>query len=144
MMSEIKLRRQIERWQNCDPNVMAMQSEAALRFAFSDMRHDILALHKELERLRAQIKQTASHAQKLIEQQNDIISALEDTNAGLVQERDRLCITVKDLSGAMLSVNRSRNQKIMIEGDDEPCYWQREEWVKWIVELANKARESMQ
>lgn len=40
--------------------------------------------------------------------------------AELVQERDRLCITVKDLSGAMLSVNRSRNQKIMIEGDDEP------------------------
>lgn len=26
----------------------------------------------------------------MIEQQNDIISALEDTNAGLVQERDRL------------------------------------------------------
>ena len=43
-------------------------------------------------------------------------------NTELVQERDRLCITVKDLSGAMLSVNRSRNQKIMIEGDDEPCY----------------------
>ena len=41
-------------------------------------------------------------------------------NTELVQERDRLCITVKDLSGAMLSVNRSRNQKIMIEGDDEP------------------------
>ena len=61
-----------------------------------------------------------------------------------VRERDRLRSTVKDLSGAMLSVNRSRNQKIMIEGDDEPCYWQREEWVKWIVELANGARESIQ
>ena len=62
-------------------------------------------------------------------------------NTELVQERDRLCITVKDLSGAMLSVNRSRNQKIMIEGDDEPCYWQREEWVKWIVEIATRARD---
>lgn len=107
MMSEIKLRRPIERWQNCDPNVMAMQSEAALRFAFSDMRHDILALHKELERLRAQIKQTASHAQKLIEQQNDIISALEDTNAGLVQERDRLRVAGSYMSNVLYNLKQS-------------------------------------
>ena len=62
---------------------------------------------KELERLRAQIKQTASHAQKLIEQQNDIISALEDTNAGLVQERDRLRVAGSYMSNVLYNLKQS-------------------------------------
>lgn len=66
-MSELKLSRPVERWQNCDPEVMAMQSEAALRFAFADMRHDILALHKELERLRTENAELLEHCQSLID-----------------------------------------------------------------------------
>jgi len=56
-------------------------------------------------------------------------------------ERDRLRGQIQELSSAMLSLNRSRHQRIMIDGDDEPCYWQREEWVKWIVEIATRARD---
>lgn len=62
----------------------------------------------------------------------------------LKQERDRSLSKVRELSSAMLSVNRSRHERIMIDGDDEPCYWQREEWVKWIVELATRARDEAQ
>ena len=170
-MSEIKLRRPIERWQNCDPNVMAMQSEAALRFAFSDMRHDILALHKELERLRAQVAELEDQKEAVIQQaqiwkqeartmQNTVAECYQavtgstgepgDWNGAkpvreaiseLKGERDRSLSKVRELSSAMLSVNRSRHERIMINGDDQPCYWQREEWVKWIVELATRARD---
>lgn len=38
--------------------------------------------------------------------------------------------------GAMRSVNRSGHHKITIEGDDQPCYWQREEWISYLLDMA--------
>jgi len=46
---------------------------------------------------------------------------------------------VSELIGAIRSINRARQHEIKIEADDEPCYWQRKEWVDWILELANEA-----
>jgi hypothetical protein len=46
---------------------------------------------------------------------------------------------IKELVGAIRSVNRSKNQMIEIEGDDDPCFWQRKEWIDWILDLANDA-----
>lgn len=39
-----QLARSIERWELSDPVMMATQSPAAIRYAFEDARHDILAL----------------------------------------------------------------------------------------------------
>lgn len=51
-----KLARPIERWRLCDPLAMAtQQSTAAIEYAFEDAKHDILALHTEVERLSAAI-----------------------------------------------------------------------------------------
>lgn len=44
-----------------------------------------------------------------------------------------------ELARAVKTVNRSARHRILVAGDDEPCYWQRKEWVEWIVSLADKA-----
>jgi len=48
---------------------------------------------------------------------------------------------VKELVSAINTINRSKRHEVpeSITGDDEPCYWQRKEWVEWILELANEA-----
>lgn len=45
---------------------------------------------------------------------------------------------VKDLVGAVRSLNQGKSHEIMIPGDDEPCYWQRREWIQWILDLCNE------
>jgi len=48
---------------------------------------------------------------------------------------------VKELVSAINTINRSKHHEVpeSITGDNEPCYWQRKEWVDWILELANEA-----
>jgi len=47
------LKREIERWKNCDPHKMAYnQSLAAIMFAIADAKADIMELHEENKRLR--------------------------------------------------------------------------------------------
>lgn len=47
------MKREIDRWKNCDPKAMAFeQSDAAIFFAFQDAKADILELHEENARLR--------------------------------------------------------------------------------------------
>ncbi len=46
----VTLERTIEQWRNCDPLIMQHMSPAAIYFALRDAKHDILALHAELER----------------------------------------------------------------------------------------------
>ncbi|MFT6552947.1 hypothetical protein [Alloalcanivorax venustensis] len=50
---------------------------------------------------------------------------------------------VRELIGAVRSVNRSRQHSIHIEGDDEPCFWQRAEWVRYVLELADEAEQTI-
>lgn len=41
-----KLRRPIETWRKCDPQLMAKMSEAAISFALDNLLHDVLELAK--------------------------------------------------------------------------------------------------
>ncbi len=45
------LARKLEQWRGCDPVSMSCQSEAAITYAFRDMRHDILALAADRDAL---------------------------------------------------------------------------------------------
>lgn len=38
-----------------------------------------------------------------------------------------------DLISVARSVNRGRQHEVRLPGEDEPCYWQRKEWVDWAV-----------
>jgi hypothetical protein len=53
----MKLERTIEQWRNCDPRAMAKQSEAAVMYAFTDAKADILKLASERTALRALLKE---------------------------------------------------------------------------------------
>lgn len=45
---------------------------------------------------------------------------------------------------AVRTINRSRNQEMKIPGDDDPVYWQRKEWIEWILELADELEQAAQ
>ena len=46
---------------------------------------------------------------------------------------------VHDLISGIRSINRANHHLVTVHGDDEPCYYQRAEWIQWILELADKA-----
>jgi hypothetical protein len=46
---------------------------------------------------------------------------------------------VSGLVSAVRSVNKSSQHKVVVMGDDEPCYYQRKEWIDWVLELADMA-----
>ncbi|MBR8460754.1 hypothetical protein KDW07_26805 [Burkholderia dolosa] len=48
MDDNFKLARSLQQWQNCDPQVMAQQSEGAVAWALTDAKHDVLALGERL------------------------------------------------------------------------------------------------
>jgi hypothetical protein len=56
---------------------------------------------------------------------------------------DGLEIKTKELISAIRSINKSKAHEIKIGCDDEPCYWQRKEWVDWILELANETEKEL-
>lgn len=41
-----------------------------------------------------------------------------------------------EVVSAIRSVNREGQHIVRIEGDDDPCYWQRKEWIDWMLDLA--------
>lgn len=56
----------------------------------------------------------------------------QEANAHLIAAAPDLLEELKDLCGAISSINASRHQAIVMDGD--LCYWQREEWVKWMLD----------
>jgi len=50
---------------------------------------------------------------------------------------------VKELISAIRSINYSKCTEIKILGDDEPCYYQRKEWIDWILELVDGLEEKI-
>lgn len=54
----------------------------------------------------------------------------------LLAERDADKKRIAELVSAIGSINHGKHHEVMIPGDDEPVYWQRKEWVEWILELA--------
>lgn len=48
---------------------------------------------------------------------------------------------IGELTSAIRSINRAPHHIAKGVDDDEPCYWQRKEWIDWILELASSADE---
>jgi hypothetical protein len=48
---------------------------------------------------------------------------------------------IKELISGVRTINRSPQHKINIPHDDESCYWQRKEWIDWVLELADAAEK---
>lgn len=73
----------------------------------------------------------------LLQQQESFAAKVAEVER-LDAENDELRRRGDELSSAILTINKAKRHEIMIDGDDEPCYWQRKEWVEWIVGLANQ------
>ena len=50
---------------------------------------------------------------------------------------------VHELIYGIRSINRAAHHLVRVTGDDEPCYYQRDEWIKWVLELADKAENAV-
>lgn len=48
-----------------------------------------------------------------------------------------------DLISVARSVNRGKQHEVRLPGEDEPCYWQRKEWVDWAVEAGELVAAEM-
>lgn len=59
------------------------------------------------------------------------------------QPSPALIEAVRELIGAANSVNRSRMHEVRGHDDDQPRYWQRKEWVDWLVENGEKAQQAL-
>ena len=55
---------------------------------------------------------------------------------------DTLKEKAREVVSAIRSINRSSSEEVMIYGDDQPCYWQRKEWIEWMLELASELEEA--
>lgn len=45
---------------------------------------------------------------------------------------------------AVQTINRTRYEKVYPHGNDsDPCYWQTQEWVNWIMELSVQLEQSL-
>ena len=52
--------------------------------------------------------------------------------------------TIKRLIDGIRTVNQSSYYIAENVDDDEPCYWQRKEWIEWVLELADEAEKANQ
>lgn len=99
MTVEQKMARSVETWRKCDPILMASQSQAALTFAFRDMKRDILVLADEVERLKWN-KDIAEAALLSVEKERDAYKAanglLVDQHNMDRKERDELLSRLPD------------------------------------------------
>lgn len=50
---------------------------------------------------------------------------------------------VRELIGAANSVNRSRMHEVRGHDDEQPRYWQRKEWVDWLVGNGERAQQAL-
>jgi hypothetical protein len=85
---EVKMKRSIDRWRNCDPSAMAHeQSDAAKQYAFEDARQDILELHAENERFKALLKLIAYPRRGTDDERHDIFSIAELIQSAYTSEQ---------------------------------------------------------
>lgn len=63
------------------------------------------------------------------------------TNPAPVSAVPELVSIIGELTSAIRSINRAPHHIAKGVDDDEPCYWQRKEWIDWILELASSADE---
>ena len=97
-------------------------------------------------------------ARAMLSAHNDFLKQLESGIADMAAERDQLRAeldairgrpsaelieAVRELTGAANTVNRSRMHEVRGHDDDQPRYWQRKEWVDWLVENGEKARKAL-
>ena len=69
-------------------------------------------------------------------------NTISTSHAAPVPAVPELVSIIGELTSAIRSINRAPHHIAKGVDDDEPCYWQRKEWIDWILELASSADEN--
>lgn len=75
----------------------------------------------------------------------DILAYDADAHSGYVEpvsNRDELPEKVHELVSAVRSINRAKHHIAKGVDDDEPCYWQRKEWIDWVLSLCDEVEQA--
>jgi len=59
----------------------------------------------------------------------------------LEESENEIRQSIASLVGAISSINRMPQHEVFVPEDEEPCYWQRKEWVDWIYEISQEIKE---
>lgn len=103
---------------------------------------DYDALHAEADALRAENGRLSANIARLTSNPADHRyweGRYRDAEAELESARGLL----RELISAVRTINQGPRHAIMIKGDDEPCYWQRKEWVEYVLGLCTEAEEEL-
>ena len=73
------------------------------------------------------------------EQMNRIEKMLNIQNS----KNENLIKKAEELISGVRTVNQSSYHVVDNVDDDEPCFWQREEWIKWILKLADDLEKQL-
>ncbi|EOE6100490.1 ead/Ea22-like family protein [Salmonella enterica subsp. enterica serovar Minnesota] len=71
----------------------------------------------------------------------EVVLALLDELEAAEKRIAELSASLKDLIGVVNTVNRSRHHEIKMDDDDDPCYWQRKEWIEYLMETVSAAED---
>ncbi|UXH41569.1 hypothetical protein [Pseudomonas promysalinigenes] len=82
----------------------------------------------EVERLREDLS-------KYIARANDFAAKMQ----GAQSEAGTLRAQLAELVSAVRSINYGSAHAVQVQGDDEPCYPQRKEWIEWLLGLCEAA-----
>jgi len=98
-------------------------------------RKDFEAYYNETHALKAtsQFKRFGYYVSPTMQKAWELWQAAQSS---LLAERDADKKQIAELVSAIGSINHAKHHEMMIPGNDEPVYWQRKEWVEWILELS--------
>ena len=89
------MKRTIQQWSNCSPEVMAKTlSEAALVFALQDAKSDILELHRKCQKAASELASVADE----LKLSSTVGGEWDGTEEAAKEEYDRIMALVSDLS----------------------------------------------
>ncbi len=101
------------------------------------LKHQALLHKSQLEAAENNLIDSECHVAELEEALRDKQALLEAAEKRIAE----LSASLKDLIGVVNTVNRSRHHEIKMDDDDDPCYWQRKEWIEYLMEMVSAAED---
>ncbi|MFL1481396.1 hypothetical protein [Pseudomonas grimontii] len=127
-------------------------SEIDKALGISDETHIVggsAAALSEIGKLRGEVgeaKEEHGHAVKKLDALQALLTGadelLDSTKAELAWQKldnTELRERLRELISAVRSINRRPSDEVLVDGDDQPQYRQRKEWIEWVLELCESA-----
>ncbi|WP_223228852.1 hypothetical protein [Salmonella enterica] len=95
------------------------------------------ALERSEETLQREVCKIVDGHDRMAKKLKEAEEKLEAAERRIVE----LSASLKDLIGVVNTVNRSRHHEIKMDDDDDPYYWQRKEWIEYLMETVSAAED---